>query len=94
MPACTSYTLHAAVNFGQYAYEGYFPNRPTLSRRFMPEKGTREYAKLEENPKEAFSKTFFETFTPKIQFLAGIFMLEILSKHTSDEVYLGKRSPE
>ena len=26
--------LHAAVNFGQYPYAGYLPNRPTLSRRF------------------------------------------------------------
>ena len=86
--------LHAALNFRQYAYGGYFPNCPTLSRKFMPEKGTCEYAKLEENLEEAFSKTFFETFTPKIQFLAGISVLEILSKHTSDEVYLGKWSHE
>lgn len=27
---------HAAVNFGQYAYAGYFPNRPTLARTKMP----------------------------------------------------------
>lgn len=31
--------LHAAVNFGQYPYAGYLPNRPTISRRFMPEPG-------------------------------------------------------
>ena len=27
---------HAAVNFGQYAYAGYFPNRPTIARTNMP----------------------------------------------------------
>ncbi|KAL5742536.1 hypothetical protein ACOSP7_029268 [Xanthoceras sorbifolium] len=33
-----------AVNFGQYPYAGYLPNRPTMSRRFMPEKGTPEHS--------------------------------------------------
>ncbi|CAJ1956992.1 unnamed protein product [Sphenostylis stenocarpa] len=27
---------HAAVNFGQYVYGGYFPNRPTITRTKMP----------------------------------------------------------
>ncbi|KAJ6719197.1 LINOLEATE 9S-LIPOXYGENASE 1 [Salix purpurea] len=37
-------TLHAAVNFGQYPCAGYLPNRPTKSRRFMPELGTPEHS--------------------------------------------------
>ncbi|WRX23112.1 Lipoxygenase [Theobroma cacao] len=44
--------LHAAVNFEQFAYAGYSPNRPTLSRRLMPEKGTPENAELEKNPEK------------------------------------------
>ncbi|XP_020590849.1 probable linoleate 9S-lipoxygenase 5 [Phalaenopsis equestris] len=28
--------MHAAVNFGQYPYGGYLPNRPSLTRRFTP----------------------------------------------------------
>lgn len=36
----TASALHAAVNFGQYPYGGFILNRPTLSRRLMPEKGT------------------------------------------------------
>ncbi|KAG9450643.1 hypothetical protein H6P81_010608 [Aristolochia fimbriata] len=28
--------LHAAVNFGQYGYGGYFPNRPTIARTNVP----------------------------------------------------------
>ncbi|XVE89674.1 hypothetical protein DITRI_Ditri20bG0014900 [Diplodiscus trichospermus] len=81
--------LHAAVNFGQYAYGGYSPNRPTLSRKFMPEKGTPEFAELESNPEKAFLKTM----TSQLQTLTGISLVEVLSKHASDEVYLGQRTP-
>ncbi|KAG5036393.1 hypothetical protein JHK86_017233 [Glycine max] len=38
--------LHAAVNFGQYPYGGFILNRPTLSRRLIPEKGTAEYDEM------------------------------------------------
>ncbi|MCE0481750.1 hypothetical protein HAX54_039745 [Datura stramonium] len=84
--------LHAAVNFGQYPYAGYLPNRPTLSRRFMPEPGTPEYDdELKTNPEKAFLKTI----TPQMQTLLGISLIEMLSRHTSDEVYLGQRdTPE
>ncbi|GLT94927.1 hypothetical protein SLE2022_126380 [Rubroshorea leprosula] len=83
--------LHAAVNFGQYPYAGYLPNRPTISRRFMPEKGTPEYRELETNPEKAFLKTI----TAQLQTLLGISLIEILSRHSSDEVYLGQRdTPE
>ncbi|XP_009790810.1 probable linoleate 9S-lipoxygenase 5 [Nicotiana sylvestris] len=83
--------LHAAVNFGQYPYAGYLPNRPTLSRRFMPEPGTPEYEELNTNPEKAFLKTI----TPQMQTLLGISLIEMLSRHTADEVYLGLRdTPE
>ncbi|GAV88214.1 Lipoxygenase domain-containing protein/PLAT domain-containing protein [Cephalotus follicularis] len=79
--------LHAAVNFGQYPYAGYLPNRPTLSRRFMPEPGTAEYTELESNPEAAFLKTI----TPQLQTLLGVSLIEILSRHSTDEIYLGQR---
>ncbi|KAJ9681977.1 hypothetical protein PVL29_018054 [Vitis rotundifolia] len=83
--------LHAAVNFGQYPYAGYLPNRPTKSRRFMPEEGTPEYEELKSNPDKAFLKTI----TAQLQTLLGISLIEILSMHSSDEIYLGQRdSPE
>ncbi|KAF8748789.1 hypothetical protein HU200_012840 [Digitaria exilis] len=83
--ACTTIiwvasALHAAVNFGQYPYAGYLPNRPTVSRRRMPEPGTDAYAELERDPELG-----------QIQTIIGISLIEILSKHSSDEVYLGKR---
>ncbi|XP_059460920.1 probable linoleate 9S-lipoxygenase 5 [Corylus avellana] len=83
--------LHAAVNFGQYPYAGYLPNRPTVSRRFMPEPGTPEYAELESNPDLAFLKTI----TAQFQTLLGVSLIEILSRHSTDEIYLGQRdTPE
>ncbi|CAL4953286.1 unnamed protein product [Urochloa decumbens] len=83
--------LHAAVNFGQYPYCGYLPNRPSVSRKPMPVPGTEEYAELERNPE----KVFVRTITSQFQALVGISLLEILSSHSSDEVYLGQRdTPE
>ncbi|XP_020886686.1 LOW QUALITY PROTEIN: linoleate 9S-lipoxygenase 5, chloroplastic [Arabidopsis lyrata subsp. lyrata] len=79
--------LHAAVNFGQYPYAGFLPNRPTVSRRFMPEPGTDEYAELAEDADVAFLKTI----TPQLQTLLGISIIEILSMHSTDEIYLGQR---
>lgn len=83
--------LHAAVNFGQYPYAGFLPNRPTVSRRFMPEPGTPAYAELESNPELAFLKTITSQFPT----LLGVSLIEILSRHSTDEIYLGQRdSPE
>ncbi|KAI4355472.1 hypothetical protein L6164_004244 [Bauhinia variegata] len=82
-----SSALHAAVNFGQYPYGGYILNRPTLSRRFIPEEGTPEYDELVKNPQRAFLKTI----TPKGVALTDLSTIEILSRHTSDEYYLGER---
>ncbi|XP_047092157.1 probable linoleate 9S-lipoxygenase 4 [Lolium rigidum] len=86
--------LHAAVNFGQYPYAGYLPNRPTVSRRKMPVKDDKEYKQLEEGGEEA-DKVFIHTITSQFQTILGITLIEILSKHASDEVYLGQRdTPE
>ncbi|GJQ90120.1 probable linoleate 9S-lipoxygenase 5 [Tanacetum coccineum] len=83
--------LHAAVNFGQYPYAGYMPNRPPQSRRLLPEPGTADYDELETNPEKAFLRTV----TPQLQSILGMSLIEILSRHSADEVYLGERdTPE
>ncbi|XP_041020069.1 probable linoleate 9S-lipoxygenase 5 [Juglans microcarpa x Juglans regia] len=83
--------LHAALNFGQYPYAGYLPNRPTISRRFMPEEGTPEYEELKSDPDKAFLKTI----TAQLPTLIGVALIELLSRHSTDEVYLGQRdTPE
>ncbi|KAL9304334.1 hypothetical protein ACSQ67_021597 [Phaseolus vulgaris] len=79
--------LHAAVNFGQYPYGGYILNRPTQSRRWIPKDGTPEYDEMSKKPQEAFLKTI----TPKYQTVVDLSVLELLSTHSSDEVYLGQR---
>ncbi|XP_058750251.1 linoleate 9S-lipoxygenase-like [Vicia villosa] len=79
--------LHAAVNFGQYPYGGYILNRPTKTRRLMPEKGTPEYDELCKN----YQKSFLRTITPKNDTLTDLTIIEILSRHASDEQYLGER---
>ena len=79
--------LHAAINFGQYPYGGYILNRPTLSRRFMPEKGSPEYDELAKN----HEKEFLKTITGKKETLIDLTVIEILSRHASDESYLGQR---
>ncbi|XP_058745333.1 linoleate 9S-lipoxygenase-like [Vicia villosa] len=80
--------LHAAVNFGQYPYGGYILNRPTKSRRLMPEKGSAEYDELSKN----FQKAYLKTITPKKDALTDLTILEVLSRHASDEQYLGQRN--
>lgn len=83
--------LHAATNFGQYPYAGYLPNRPTISRRFIPEPGSPEYDELCSNP----DKAFLRTVTARLETFLGIAIIEILSRHSSDEIYLGQRdNPE
>ncbi|KAG7968531.1 hypothetical protein I3843_08G159200 [Carya illinoinensis] len=79
--------LHAAINFGQYPLGGYPPNRPAISRRFMPEEGTPDYKELKTNPEKAFLKTF----SSQLLTVIGIAVIEVLSKHSSDEIYLGQR---
>ncbi|KGN54488.2 linoleate 13S-lipoxygenase 2-1, chloroplastic [Cucumis sativus] len=79
---------HAAVNFGQYAYAGYFPNRPSIARTNMP---TEDY-----NP--TLWKSFLEkpedlllnAFPSQYQATQVMFTLNVLSSHSPDEEYLGK----
>ena len=83
----TASALHAAVNFGQYPYGGYILNRPTLSRMFIPEEGTKDYDEMVKN----YQTTYLKTITPKYETLIDLSVIEILSRHASDEVYLGER---
>ncbi|OIW11835.1 hypothetical protein TanjilG_14647 [Lupinus angustifolius] len=84
----TASALHAAVNFGQYPYGGYILNRPTISRRLIPEQGTPEYDELVKSPQTAYLRTI----TPKYQTIVDLSVIEILSRHASDEVYLGENN--
>lgn len=79
--------LHATVNFGHYAYGGYMPNRPTLSRRLIPQKGSPEYSDLVKDPEAYLLKTVSDQKTTTTVMSS----FEVLSKHARNEVYLGQR---
>lgn len=83
----TASALHASVNFGQYAYNGYPPNRTTLCQRFVPQEGTFEYAEFLKDP----DKYYLNMLPERFEMILGIAVAGVLSKHTSDEVYLGQR---
>ncbi|WCJ18984.1 Lipoxygenase 2 chloroplastic [Euphorbia peplus] len=79
---------HAAVNFGQYMYAGYFPNRPTMTRTNMPtEDLTRaDFEQFMKKPEY----TMLECFPSQIQATKVMAVLDVLSAHSPDEEYLGE----
>lgn len=79
---------HAAVNFGQYAYAGYFPNRPTIARSKMPSED-----RDEERWKFFLQKPevgLLTTYPTQIQATKVMAVLDVLSNHSPDEEYLGQ----
>jgi len=78
---------HAAVNFGQYHYAGYFPNRPTIARTNMPveDENGEEFARFWDKPEAAL----LQCFPSQIQATIVMAVLDILSSHAPDEEYLG-----
>ncbi|RVX13016.1 Linoleate 13S-lipoxygenase 2-1, chloroplastic [Vitis vinifera] len=79
---------HAAVNFGQYAYAGYFPNRPTIARTNLPsedptEEGWRRFLHKPEDELLACLPT-------QLQAAKVLTVLDVLSSHSPDEEYLGE----
>ncbi|KAJ7299938.1 hypothetical protein O6H91_03G017000 [Diphasiastrum complanatum] len=78
---------HAAVNFGQYAYAGYMPNRPSITRRLIPEEGSQEQAELLQNPE----KFLLSSVNGRIHAAIELSTIELLSTHAKEEEYLGQR---
>ncbi|KAL2941041.1 Linoleate 13S-lipoxygenase 2-1 chloroplastic [Bienertia sinuspersici] len=79
---------HAAVNFGQYAYAGYFPNRPTITRSKMPTEDPtdEEWKHFLEKPEE----TLLRSFPSQLQATKVMTILDVLSGHSPEEEYLGE----
>ena len=74
---------HAAVNFGQYVYTGYFPNRPTIARTNMPTEDPvdEEFQNFLHKPEFAMLKCF----PSQIQATKVMAVLDVLSNHSADE---------
>ncbi|KAL2608338.1 hypothetical protein R1flu_026911 [Riccia fluitans] len=81
---------HAAVNFGQYAYAGFMPNKPSMTRKFIPEKNSPEYAQLLSNPE----KYFLSTTNTQLSATIVMAVIELLSTHAVDEEYQGYRNSD
>ncbi|XP_062015725.1 linoleate 13S-lipoxygenase 2-1, chloroplastic-like [Rosa rugosa] len=77
---------HAAVNFGQYTYAGYFPNRPTIARTNVPTEDPDDevWKKFLEKPESAL----LQCFPSQIQATTIMAVLDILSNHSPDEEYM------
>lgn len=81
---------HAAVNFGQYDFAGYFPNRPTIARNTMPnEDPSEERWQLFLNKPEI---ELLSCYPSQIQAATVMAILDVLSNHSPDEEYLGKEA--
>lgn len=79
---------HAAINFGQYPFGGYMPNRPTLMRRLIPQEGEPEFKKLLLKPQAAF----LSSLPTQLQATKVMAVQDTLSTHSPDEEYLGQAS--
>nr|CAB3486582.1 unnamed protein product [Digitaria exilis] len=77
---------HAAVNFGQYPYGGYFPNRPTIVRQNIPlDMGRQAMKRFVDDPE----KVLLDTLPSQDQGLMVLLVLDLLSSHSPDEEYMG-----
>ncbi|CAL1409500.1 unnamed protein product [Linum trigynum] len=86
--AWTASAQHAAVNFGQYTYGGYIPNRPSIARTNMPTEDPTEesWKQFIEEPETVL----LEMFPSQLQAAVVMTMLSLLSNHAADEEYIGQ----
>ncbi|KAK9058562.1 hypothetical protein SSX86_023404 [Deinandra increscens subsp. villosa] len=78
---------HAAVNFGQYDYAGYIPNRTTIARVKMPceDPTDDEWEAFKHRPEDEL----LSVFPSQIQASQVMAVLDVLSNHSPDEEYIG-----
>ncbi|KAL9261233.1 Lipoxygenase 6, chloroplastic-like protein [Drosera capensis] len=77
---------HAALNFGQYPFGGYVPNRPTLMRKLIPQEYEPDYRKLVMDP----LLSFLSALPTQLQATKVMAVQDSLSTHSPDEEYLGQ----
>ncbi|KAL0385386.1 UNVERIFIED_CONTAM: Lipoxygenase 6, chloroplastic [Sesamum radiatum] len=73
------------INFGQYPFGGYPPNRPTLMRKLIPREGA-DYEKFLQNPEY----TFLTSLPTQLQATKVMAVQDTLSTHSPDEEYLNQ----
>lgn len=78
---------HAAINYSQYDYGSFMPQRPTKTRRLIPKKTDEEWAELEANPE----KFFLSAVSDKSSALSIMTVFELTSNKTTEEEYIADR---
>ncbi|KAL3676525.1 hypothetical protein R1sor_026473 [Riccia sorocarpa] len=78
---------HTAVNYGQWAYGGFMPNRPPHCNKLIPERGSKDEEKMLADPE----KWMMQTLTNQTATCVILTLMETLSSHAVDEEYQGKR---
>lgn len=78
---------HAALNFGQYPYGGFVPNRPPLMRRLIPHEGDPDHDNFIVDPQ----KYYLAALPSLLQATKFMAVVDNLSTHSPDEEYLGER---
>uniref|UniRef100_A0A1S4DXN4 Lipoxygenase domain-containing protein n=1 Tax=Cucumis melo TaxID=3656 RepID=A0A1S4DXN4_CUCME len=79
---------HSAVNFIQYAHAGYFPSRPSIARINMP---TEDFDIIPEKFINNPESVMLEAFPSIAQASTVAQTMLILSAHSPDEEYIGKK---
>lgn len=77
---------HAALNFGQYHYGGYVPNRPPLMQKLIPQQHNLEYASFISDPQGYFLASL-PSLCESTKYMA---VIDTISAHSHDEEYLGE----
>ena len=83
---CTA--MHAPINFGQFDYAGFMPKNPAITRRLIPEEGSREWEELQRNPEKFFLSSISDTDTTT----TAMAVFEVVAAHAPNEEYIGQRS--
>ncbi|KAI3743196.1 hypothetical protein L1987_60902 [Smallanthus sonchifolius] len=80
---------HAAVNFGQYDYAGYIPNRATIARVKMPceDPTDDEWEAFKRRPEDEL----LSAFPSQVQTSKVMAVMDVLSNHSPDEEYIGAK---
>uniref|UniRef100_A0A7N1A384 Lipoxygenase domain-containing protein n=1 Tax=Kalanchoe fedtschenkoi TaxID=63787 RepID=A0A7N1A384_KALFE len=80
---------HAAINFGQYPFGGFVPNRPTLMRKLIPQEDDPDFEHFLMNPQ----LSFLSSLPSQLQATKVMAVQDTLSTHSPDEEYLGEIHP-
>lgn len=81
--------MHAPINFGQYDYAGFMPQHPAVTRRLIPEDGSKEWEELQRNPLKFYLSSISDTDTTT----TTMAVFGVVAAHAPNEEYIGQRSP-